>query len=72
MDTNTKLAISLKKYLTDKNLSLDALSTKSGIEKYYIKDILTCKVDPSLDILMKLCHSLDIELSTLIKEIERF
>lgn len=71
MSINTKLSISLKKHLLSENLSIDSLSQKSGIEKYYIQDILACKVDPSLDILIKLCHSLDIKLSDLIQEIER-
>jgi DNA-binding XRE family transcriptional regulator len=64
------LAINVRHFRTNKNLSQDALAAKCGIFRTYLSRIETGKCNPSLSVLVALAGALDISPHILLTSME--
>jgi transcriptional regulator with XRE-family HTH domain len=64
------LAIVLKEYRTEKNLSQEELADKCDLDRTYISLLERGKRKPTLSVIFNICNSLKVKPSVLIAKIE--
>ncbi len=64
------LAIVLKEYRTDKNLSQEELADKCDLDRTYISLLERGKRKPTLSVIFNICNSLKVKPSVFIAKIE--
>lgn len=64
------LAIVLKEYRTEKNLSQEELADKCDLDRTYISLLERGKRKPTLSVIFNICNSLEVKPSVFIAKIE--
>lgn len=72
MNILTQLGMRIRYLRRQKGMSQLDLSLEAGVNKNYISDLERGSRNPSILLLEKICHALDIDLATLFKGIQSF
>ncbi|GAA0181217.1 hypothetical protein SH2C18_37780 [Clostridium sediminicola] len=72
MNIAEAFSIQLKKYRKLQNLTQESLALKSNLDRTYISLLERQKKKPTLNVVFKICNSLNVSTSDFIKEMEEY